>query len=95
MKKEKSMKMITVITIICALIAFVSMFFSFLLPLCLSFMLNRNASDIASVGIIGGADGPTAIFLAGQAPTNLIAVIFTILALIGIIYLAITKISKK
>lgn len=46
----------------------------------------------ASIGIIGGADGPTAIFLAGKLPSG-----FSILIVIGIVCLVVwlIKLFKK
>lgn len=38
--------------------------------------------EAASIGIIGGADGPTAIYLAGRAWPALFAVGFSIVALL-------------
>jgi Na+-transporting methylmalonyl-CoA/oxaloacetate decarboxylase beta subunit len=55
------------------------------------YKFNVNLNKAASVGIIGRADGPISIFIAGAPSTNAITIVFGLLALVGIIYL----ISKK
>jgi Na+-transporting methylmalonyl-CoA/oxaloacetate decarboxylase beta subunit len=95
MKKEKSTKMITIFTVICALVAFISLFFSSLLPLYLSHKFNIDTREAGSIGIIGGADGPTAIYLSGQISSYWFTVVFATLAILGIIYLIFAKNSVK
>ena len=54
----------------------------FLLPLLLSGCMTPE--EEASVGIIGGADGPTAIFIASQlAPGAIAAAVLVLLMIIG------------
>jgi len=97
MRKEKSIwvKGITVFTVLCALIAFIGVFADFLLPLYLSYKYNVNTRDASSIGIIGGADGPTAVFISGQFPFRLFTIIFVLLAILGMVYLLINKYSKN
>jgi len=95
MKKEKSTKMITIFTVICALVAFISLFFSSLLPLYLSYKFKIDTKDAGSIGIIGGADGPTTIYLSGQISSYWFTVVFATLAILGIIYLIFAKNSVK
>jgi len=95
MKKEKSTKMITIFTVICALVAFISLFFNSLLPLYLSYKFNIDTKDAGSIGIIGGADGPTTIYLSGQISSYWFTVVFATLAILGIIYLIFAKNSVK
>lgn len=95
MKKNKLNKIITILTITCGFIAFISTFSSSLLSLYLSYKFNKDIRNESSIGIIGGADGPTAIYLSRQAYAHLIPVIFGGLAILGIIYLLITKNSIK
>ena len=94
MKNNKLIKTVTIFTIACALIAFTSAFFSYLLPLYLLYKLKRDIKDAGSVGIIGGADGPTAIYISGETLSHWPTVIFSILAILVIIYLIIVKNSK-
>ena len=95
MKNKKLIKAMTIFTITCALIAFISGFSSYLLPLYLSYKFNRDIKGVGSVGIIGGADGPTAIYLSGQISSHWVTVIFAALAILGIIYLIAVKNSVK
>ncbi|EYE88068.1 hypothetical protein Q428_09995 [Fervidicella metallireducens AeB] len=95
MKKEKSIKMITIFTVICALVAFISLFSSYLLSLYLSHKLNIDTREAGSIGIIGGADGPTAIYLSGQSSSYLFTAIFALLTILGFIYLVVIKYKKN
>jgi len=63
MKKEKSIKIkvIAIFTILCASISFISVFSGSFLSLYLFYRFNIHTRDAGSTGIIGGADGPTAI----------------------------------
>ena len=94
MKKEKSLivRVVTVFTIICALVTFISAFSSSLLSLYLSYRFNINTRDASSIGIIGGADGPTAIFISGKSSFQLFTALLTIL---GGIYLVVIKYKNK
>lgn len=96
MKKAKlSAKIVIIFTAICALVAFISALFSFLLPLYLTYKFNIDTRDASSIGSIGGADGPTAIFLSGQSSSRLFTAIFSLLTILGIIYLIFTKHKKN
>jgi len=92
--KKKLNRVIAVLTIACALIAIASALFNYLLPVYLSYKFNlvkENIKNASSIGIIGGADGPTVVFVAGQSHAHLITIIFAVLAILGIIYLFIEK----
>ncbi|HHX24314.1 MAG: sodium ion-translocating decarboxylase subunit beta [Tepidanaerobacteraceae bacterium] len=91
MNKVKSTKIITIFTVISALAAFISAFFSSLLPLYLSYKLNIDTRNASSIGIIGGADGPTAIFVSARSSSHLFTIIFVSLTILGVIYLVIAK----
>ncbi|WP_273479147.1 sodium ion-translocating decarboxylase subunit beta [Acetivibrio straminisolvens] len=95
MKKEKSTKMITIFTVICALVAFISLFFNSLLPLYLSYKFKIDIRNAGSIGIIGGADGPTAIYVSGQSSSHLFTAIFALLTILGFIYLVVIKYKKN
>jgi Na+-transporting methylmalonyl-CoA/oxaloacetate decarboxylase beta subunit len=60
----------------------------------LSFIFDSNLNDAASIGIIGGSDGPTSIYVGNPQSSYLITVIFTLLSIIGIVFLIITKKKK-
>ncbi len=95
MKKEKIMKAIAILTIICGLLTFISLFSSYLLPLYLSHKFNIDTRDAGSIGIIGGADGPTAVYLSGQSSSHLFTAIFALLTILGFIYLVVIKYKKN
>jgi Na+-transporting methylmalonyl-CoA/oxaloacetate decarboxylase beta subunit len=83
-------KAVTTLTVIAAIITVISAAYKFLLPMVLSLVLNFDTKDAASVGIIGGADGPTAIYITGRltggVPRYLITVVFASVTVAGIIY---------
>lgn len=95
MKKAGLTKVVAALTIVCALITIASIFFSFILPLYFSYKFNRDIKNASSIGIIGGADGPTAIYLSGGGSSNLITVIFASLTFLGVVYLVIAKKRKR
>ena len=59
MKNAKLTNVITILTIICALITFIGGFFGYILPLYLSCKSNTYINNVDSLDVIGGADGPT------------------------------------
>ncbi len=59
-----------------------------LIPLTLLFLSACKAgADPASIGIIGGADGPTAVFVASQMPKPLLYTIIgvSVAAIVGVV----------
>ncbi len=95
MKKRKITKVVTIFTIIIGLMTIMRLGFDFLLPMYLSFKLNKDINHASSIGIIGGADGPTSIFIASQPSSHLITSIFALLAIAGIVVLFFLKRSMK
>lgn len=91
----RKIKLVAIFTVICALVAFTGVFFNFLLPLFLALRLGINTKEAASIGIIGSADGPTAIFISGRISPHWFTVVFAALTLIGVIYLLFAKKSVK
>ena len=63
--------------------------------LCAAVLLGFNAQEAASIGIIGGADGPTAIYLTGKLASHLLGAIavaaYSYMALVPIIQPPIMK----
>jgi len=96
--KKKSIRVITVFTVVCALVAIASALFNSLLPLYLAYKFNvgmGNIKNASSIGIIGGSDGPTAIFISGQSNPYLITIIFAFLAVVGVVFLIANKRTVK
>lgn len=93
MYKKRIRKAITTLTVLCSIVTFIFLGYRFILPVYLAYRLHIDlidVSDASAVGIIGGADGPTSIFLANSNFINLTSV-FALLSIIGIIYLVITR----
>lgn len=63
MKKGKFTKVFNMVTIVTTTITFIFVAVSFLLPKYLSYKYHIDSSKVGSIGVIGGADGPTAIFV--------------------------------
>ncbi len=88
---NKKKKVVILFTVLCALTAVLNVSYNYLMPIYLSYKLNMDLRDAKTIGIIGGADGPTAIFVANSQSSFLITAIFTLLSIIGIAYLIISK----
>ena len=97
MKKERLRKVVTVLTIIAIMITLISVGFHFLLPKYLSCKYNIQAGNADSIGIIGGADGPTAIFVASgtSSSTYILTAIFALLSIGGILYVLFANKAMK
>ncbi len=95
LKREKSTRMVTVFTVICALVAFIGLFSTYLLTLYLSYKFKMDTRDAGSIGIIGGADGPTTIYISSQLNLRLFTAIFVLLTILGVIYLFVIKYKKN
>lgn len=95
MEKQKLRKLITVFTVISIIITIVNIGFNCLLPKYLAYKLNFKADEASSIGIIGGADGPTSIFLAAGQSSYYFTIILLLLSIAGIIYLFITRKTVK
>ena len=91
MKKDKSIKLtlLTVSTVLWALAALISAFSNSILSLYLSNRFNLDVRNTVSVGVVGGADGPTVIFLSDN--THFFTALFAVLAILGSFYLVIAK----
>lgn len=95
MGKEKLRKVVRILTIINLIITLISVGFNFLLPIYLSYKLNNEVGKVSSIGIIGGTDGPTSIFVASQSSSHISTIIFTLLSIVGALYLFFTKKTTK
>ncbi|AUS96763.1 hypothetical protein CDQ84_05715 [Clostridium thermosuccinogenes] len=84
-------KVIKLLTVICALVAVISVFLTYILPLYLSHKFINDVTNSVSVGIIGGADGPTAVYLAERTSSPWFTIVFAVLAILGVIYLLLAK----
>ncbi|MBU5313842.1 sodium ion-translocating decarboxylase subunit beta [Tissierella carlieri] len=80
-------KVVTIFTVIAMAMTIISISFNSLLTMYLSYKLNNEVGKVSSIGIIGGADGPTAIYLTSQPHPYLFTVIFLLLSIAGALYL--------
>ncbi len=87
-------KIVTLVTIISSIITVFYSGFYFILPFYFTHCLKQDISA-ASIGIIGGADGPTSVFIASAPKSNFILFIFFSLSIIGIIFLVKTRKEKR
>ncbi len=82
MRKERFIKIVTILTIIASIITLVSSVFSYLIPLYLAHKFNIVTSKSNTIGIIGGADGPTSIYVSSShAHPGSVTVIFALLTI--------------
>lgn len=80
----KFTKIVTIITIITTVITILITLSRYIFPM-----------KAASIGIIGGADGPTTIFVSGNHFIIGTTIIFLVISIIGISYLLFTKKMMK
>lgn len=89
---RKYRKTIIALTVFTTIIAIISASWKFIMRMYIQYRFQIDTDNSASsIGIIGSADGPTAIFLSSSQYTNAITIIFTLLSAVGIIYLLVTK----
>lgn len=91
MKNSKIMKIVTFSTIIFVLISFISICLNILIPMYVSYKFDKEVNDSNSTAIIGGADGPTSIFIASNNNGYVFTIIFALLSLAGVIFIIYTK----
>lgn len=93
MKKHRNI--IKVITVISIIITAVSAASDFLIRTYIAHRFKAKISPHSSIGIIGGADGPTSIFVAGDSSHHLITILFGLLSVAGAMYLVLSRKSRK
>lgn len=92
---NKQRKIIIVLTIISVIVTTISLSFDFLFRMYLQLRYKIDTSDASSIGIIGGADGPTTIYISSKTDTVIMPVVFALLSVVGIVILIATKKVKK
>lgn len=88
MKKENILKITKICTITCAVITLICLVGDSILEHILMISYSREAS---SIGIIGGADGPTAIFLASSGAHSILGFLSFLTAIGIVIYIYLKK----
>lgn len=94
---RKHRQIIIVLTVITTIITIVSASWEFVMRLYIQYRFQiDNDNSASSIGIIGGADGPTAIFISGSQYSNAFTIIVGLLSAVGIIYLLVAqKINRR
>ena len=95
LEKEKLRKVIAILTIITTIITLINVGFNFLIPMYLSHKVYNELGKGSTIGIIGGADGPTAIYLTSQSSSYISTIIFVLLSISGVLYLCFSKKTTK
>lgn len=98
MEKVKLKRVAIIFTVITTIIAVISGVFNFLMPRYLAYKFSLDIPNASSVGIIGGADGPTAIYVVGQTNqgfSQFITIIFALLSVIGFLFIIFIKESVE
>ncbi|GEM_PF-237489 len=97
MGKRLRLNLIKMGTTLSVVIACISVTIHYIIPKYV-YKLNMNFSPWRkpqSIAIIGGADGPTAIFLTSSYSTYVIPLVFATLSMAGFLYLKDKKINEK
>jgi len=87
-------RLIKIGTVITGSVAVMSLGVRYVIPLYLAYKFSIESGISDTIGIIGGADGPTVIYYGIQPDTTLITIItivFGLLSIPGIIYLVFNK----
>ena len=92
--KKTIIKVIFILTVSCGLITMLNLSVLYILPVYLSYKYKINVKDAAATGIIGGADGPSAIFISGQT-SQWFTALFALLTVSGILCLVINRFKKR
>jgi Na+-transporting methylmalonyl-CoA/oxaloacetate decarboxylase beta subunit len=85
---------IAILTVITGIIVFYQLAIRYLVPMYLRFKYSVSTNDASAIGIIGGADGPTAIYLTNSNQKELFPV-FLLLFIMGIMYFIINRLRRN
>ncbi|MBB2182932.1 sodium ion-translocating decarboxylase subunit beta [Lachnospiraceae bacterium MD1] len=89
--KLRYVRLIAIVITVISILATIGMVvLNRMVPLFLSHMLKMDVREASAIGIIGGADGPTSIYITGYN-SSILTVIFAFIALIGICFLFFTR----
>jgi|LSQX01.2.fsa_nt_gb Na+-transporting methylmalonyl-CoA/oxaloacetate decarboxylase beta subunit len=91
---KRHRKTIIILTIITTIITIASASWKFIMRMYIQYKFQNstdNYNSASSIGIIGGADGPTAIFISGIPYSGIITFVFALLSALGITYLILTS----
>lgn len=89
--KGKHRRIVVILTVISIVITVINVSWDFILRMYIQYKFNIRVNSVNAFGIIGSADGPTAIFLSSNHSSRIITIIFTTLSALGLIYLILTR----
>lgn len=95
MVNERINMAVRILTLLSAVAASISGSFEFLLPLYVAYKFKMSLNENSTIGIIGGADGPTAVFVTKQSSHISITLILLVIAILGTAYQIYTKRINK
>ena len=87
--------MVTLFTIIFIIMTLISICHNFIMLISPFFKLQKQIGSSNSVAIIGGADGPTALYITNEPSLHIFTVIFALLSIAGVLYLSHIKRIEK
>jgi len=93
--KNRLRRTIAILTILFAIITVISIGFNLLIPIFITHRFNIDTDGVSSIGIIGSADGPTSIFVAGTSYPYVFTSIFALLTILGLLYLFVTRKQQR
>lgn len=91
LRKRKLRKLVIVLTVINIVMTLICVCTYFIIRIFLLYKLNNDVAKAGTIGIIGGADGPTAIFITSKPSPYFTTVIFALLSIAGVLYLVFTR----
>lgn len=95
-KEKMFRKIIIALTVVTSIITIVSASWKFIMRIYIQYRFQISTDNSASsIGIIGGADGPTAIFISGYSYSGIFTIIFALLSVAGVIYLLATRKANR
>jgi Na+-transporting methylmalonyl-CoA/oxaloacetate decarboxylase beta subunit len=92
LKVKKVEKIIIALTVATSIITIISASWKFIMRLYIQYRFQIDTDNSASsIGIIGGADGPTSIFISGYPYSGIFTIIFALLSVAGVVYLLVIR----
>ncbi len=82
------------LTAISGVITLYNLLILYLIPMFLRMKISVSIKDAAAIGIIGSADGPTAILLTTNKNSGLQTLAFLLLFILGVVYFITMRVMK-
>jgi Na+-transporting methylmalonyl-CoA/oxaloacetate decarboxylase beta subunit len=85
---------IAILTTISGIVILYNIVIRYLVPLYLEHKFGVSTKDASAIGIIGGADGPTSIYVSNRSE-HILMPVFLLLFIIGITYFVYRRLRRK